>query len=189
MVLSLNSNIKKILCLLLVIAVIVAGAFIVPKMVKEPIKHYGETEEQRVNFLASFGYQVDPEAIDCRTVTIPKEFNDIYSKYNDMQKAQGFDLRPFKGKECTQYIYLINNYPDTDREIHATLLVRDGVIIGGDVCCAEADGFMHGFALDSAHYGGRAPEASAKPSAAETMAEAEGEEVCSDIDESAYPTD
>lgn len=156
MVLSLNSNKKKILCLLLVVAIVAAGAVIIPKMIKEPITYYGETEEQRLNFIASFGYTVDPEPIDSRTVTIPKEFNDIYGQYNEMQKAQGFDLKPYRGKECTQYIYLVENYPDEDREIHITLLVREGQIIGGDVCCAEADGFMHGFALDSARYGGEA---------------------------------
>lgn len=194
MVLSLNSNKKKIMCLLLVVAVVVAGALIIPKMVKEPITYYGETNEQRVNFIASFGYTVNPEALDCRTVTIPKEFNDIYGAYNEMQKAQGFDLKPYRGKECTQYIYLIENYPGESREIHATLLVRDGVIIGGDVCCAELEGFMHGFALDSEHYGGKPaekpipePTESSEPET-ETGAELT-EESAEDPGEEAYPTD
>ena len=200
MVLSLNANKKKILCLLLVIAIIVAGALIIPKMVKEPITYYGETNEQRVNFIASYGYTVNPEPIDCRTVTIPKEFNDIYGKYNEMQKAQGFDLKPHRGKECTQYIYLIENYPGESREIHATLLVRDGVIIGGDVCCAEVDGFMHGFALDSKHYdGGTSVEVTPVPpqstdtedtveSEAETGADF-AEEIITENPEEVYPTD
>lgn len=194
MVLSLNSNKKKILCLLLVVAVIVAGALIIPKMIKEPITCYGETNEQRVDFIASFGYTVDPEPLDSRTVTIPKEFNDIYGKYNEMQKAQGFDLKPHRGKECTQYIYLIENYPNETREIHATLLVRNGVIIGGDVCCAELDGFMHGFALDSEHYGGKtaentapAPQNSSEPET-DTAAELT-EEALETPEEEAYPTD
>ncbi len=187
MVLSLNTNKKKILCLLALIALIVIGAIFIPKLIDEPEKFPGETESERISFLESFGYTLDPEPLDCRTVTIPKEFNDIYSKYNDMQKAQGFDLKPYRGKECTQYIYLIENYPGEEREIHATLLVREGIIIGGDVCCAEVDGFMHGFALDSEYYGGgnSVVVTSSAPREQETAVVLEEQ----DIPEEAYPTD
>ena len=37
--------------------------------------------------------------------------------------------------------------------MYATLLVQGDLIIGGDVACGEIDGFMHGFAPDSARYG------------------------------------
>ena len=153
MVLSLKANRKRILAVLIVIAIVVGGFIIIPKLTTAPVKHYGETAVQRREFLNAFGYVISEEPIDVRTVTIPKEFNDVYTKYNIMQKAQNFDLKPFKGKECQQFIYLISNYPNTNKEIHATLLVYQGVIIGGDVSCAEVDGFMHGFAMDSARYG------------------------------------
>ena len=32
-------------------------------------------------------------------------------------------------------------------------MVYGRIVIGGDVACAEVDGFMHGFAPDSARYG------------------------------------
>lgn len=171
MVVSLKANRKRILAVLVLIAVVVGGFIIIPKLTTAPIKHYGETASQRIEFLESFGYQINSEPIDVRNVTIPKEFNDVYSKYNDMQKAQSFDLKPYKGKECTQYIYLIQNYPNTDKEIHATILVYNGVIIGGDVCCAEVDGFMHGFALDSARYGAGEDETSAASVASQISSE------------------
>ena len=42
---------------------------------------------------------------------IPAQFNDVYTAYNVMQQAQGFDLKPYAGEICTQYLYKIDNYP------------------------------------------------------------------------------
>ena len=69
-----------------------------------------------------------------------------------MQQAQGFDLLPYAGEKCTQYRYRITNYPNTSDGVFATLLVFEGNIIGGDVASGAEDGFMHGFAADSARY-------------------------------------
>lgn len=165
MVVSLKANRKRILAVFVLIVVVVGGFLVIPKLVTAPMKHYGETASQRVEFLKSFGYDVAQEPVDARKVTIPREFNEVYTKYNTMQKAQGFDLKPYRGRECWQYVYLVNNYPNSTKEIHATLLVYEGVIIGGDVSCAEIDGFMHGFALDSARYG---EDVSAKSEASES---------------------
>lgn len=186
MVVSLKS--KKFLAIIVLIALIIGGFLLIPKIAASPMKYYGETATQRLDFLQSFGYELNPEPIDVRQVTIPSVFNDVYTQYNEMQKAQGFDLSGFKGKECTQYIYLVTNYPDNDSEIHATLLVREGVIIGGDVCCAEVDGFMHGFALDSARYGDEPAadedtEESSETDEAESGAESTDEETVSQDEE------
>lgn len=112
----------------------------------------GETNKERVAFLQSFGWEIDPEPAEVRKIMIPAQFDDVYTAYNAMQKAQGFDLEPYAGEVCTQYKYKINNYPN-ETEVYATLLVYGKVIIGGDISSAETDGFMHGFAADSARYG------------------------------------
>ncbi len=116
---------------------------------KEPQQVKGGTGEA---YLTGFGWQVEPEPAETREVMIPREFNDVYKNYNAMQQAQGFDLAPYSGQVVTQYKYLITNYPD-ETEVYATLLVYGEVIIGGDVACGKVDGFMHGFAKDSARYG------------------------------------
>lgn len=153
MVVSVKANKKRILAFLL-LAVIVVGAclFLRGGPEAEQKEILGGTEEQRVAFLQSFGWQVEPQAAETREVMIPAEFSDVYTAYNAMQKAQGFDLKPYAGQVCTQYKYKITNYPEED-EVYATLLVQGDLIIGGDVACGEIDGFMHGFAPDSAHYG------------------------------------
>lgn len=206
MVFSVRANKKRIFAALVVVAVVILGMIVLPKLIKEPVKFYGETAAERREFLESFGWQISEEPLDVREVMIPEQWNDVYTKYNEMQISQGFDIRPYKGKACRQYIYLVNNYPDTDSEIHATMLVYNGVIIGGDISSAEVDGFMHGFAADSEHYGGGAsaesavsmiPESSepisSEPgqteSAESTAAEPEGEAADAEITEDAYPTD
>lgn len=156
MVVSLKAN-KKRVTAFLVLAAVVVGACIFLRMdsrqePQEPQEVVGETNEERVAFLESFGWQVEAQAAETREVMIPAEFNDVYTAYNAMQQAQGFDLLPYAGQVCTQYKYKIINYPDKT-EVYATLLVYGRIVIGGDVACAEVDGFMHGFAPDSARYG------------------------------------
>lgn len=154
MVFSVKANKGKIISVILVIAVIIGGVMFLPNKNTEDVQelYYAETNEQRIEFLESFGWDVSEDAIDTREVTIPSEFSDVYTNYNTMQLAQGFDLLPYSGVICTQYIYLITNYPNEESQINATLLVYEGQIIGGDVYCSDADGFMHGFDIDSQAY-------------------------------------
>ena len=165
MVVSLKANRKRIIAFLL-LAVIVAGAclFLQSRGQEERQPIPGGTNEERVAFLQGFGWQVLTEPAETREVMIPAQFNDVYTAYNVMQKAQGFDLEPYAGEICTQYLYKVENYPN-EPEVYATLLVYGDQIIGGDVACAEVDGFMHGFAADSARFGetGMEPGESAQP--------------------------
>lgn len=106
-----------------------------------------KTNEQRIAFLAQYGYQVEPEPVQTQEVRIPKEFPDVLARYNEVQKAQGFDLSKLAGKQLMRYVYRVTNYPDADGEVLATLLVRKNRVVGGDVCSSAQDGFLHGFAL------------------------------------------
>lgn len=160
MFVSLKANKKRIAAFaILALAVVGVWFFLrkdaAPQQV-QPVEAAGETEQERVEFLQGFGWQVESPPAETREVMIPAQFNDVYENYNAMQQAQGFDLRPHAGETCTQYKYHITNYPG-ETEVFATLLVRGRLIIGGDVACAKAAGFMHGFAKDSARYGEATP--------------------------------
>lgn len=173
MVLSLKANKKRILAFFVLAAAVIGACFILGNNEEDkPKEILGGTNEERVAFLQGFGWQLDTDPAETREVMIPAEFNDVYTTYNVMQKAQGFDLKPYAGEICTQYKYRVNNYPNA-AEVYATLLVYGDLIIGGDVACAEADGFMHGFAQNSARYGETAAdpaESTASSSAAEVSA-------------------
>lgn len=169
MVVSLKANRKRILAFLL-LAVIVVGAcvFLQSRGEEESQPIPGGTNEERVAYLQSFGWQVQEEPAETREVMIPAQFNDVYTAYNVMQQAQGFDLKPYAGEVCTQYLYKVENYPN-ETEAYATLLVYGEEIIGGDVASAKVDGFMHGFAPDSARFGetGAGSQSQASPAASE----------------------
>jgi hypothetical protein len=158
MVVSLKANKKRILAFLVLAAIVIVACVL--------LRHKGggesnapevnlATNEERVSFLSNFGWEVDAEPSENREVMIPEKFNDVYTAYNEMQKAQGYDLKPYAGYRCMQYKYKVSNYPNED-EVYATMLVYDNKLLGGDIACVKVDGFMHGFAADSTRYGDKA---------------------------------
>ncbi len=110
----------------------------------------GNTNDDRVAYLATFGWSVNAEPTQTQKVKIPDTAeNKVFARYNDLQKSQGFDLTDFAGREVMRYVYEILNYPDASAPVYASVLVYDGHIIGGDVTNSAPDGVIHGFALPS----------------------------------------
>ncbi len=101
----------------------------------------------RVSFLQSCGWEVEEEPVSERTIVIPKDFSDIYTEYNKLQIAQGYDLSRQCGLEATIYTYRVLNYSGYSGNVVAELYVLNFEIIGGDVHSLELDGFMHGLRL------------------------------------------
>ena len=173
MFVSMKASRKRIIAFLVLAAAVVAAvAYLRWGKGTEPQAQTftGETNEERVAFLQSFGWQTEAGPAETREVMIPAQYNDVYQNYNAMQQAQGFDLAPYAGEVVTQYKYKVTNYPG-ETEVFATLLVYGRLIIGGDLACAEANGFMHGFAADSARYGEATPRPEAASSALESGTE------------------
>ena len=139
-----------LICLCLV--VVIVGITFLPSDVSVSALPTGDinyarikTEEDRINFLKQFGWEVKGEAIESESVTIPAEFDKIFGGYNEIQKRQGLDLSKYKGKQMMRYTYEITNYPNYDGKVMANLLVYRGKVVGGDVCSADVKGFIHGF--------------------------------------------
>ena len=80
-----------------------------------------------------------------KQVMIPSEFDKIFLEYNEIQRRQGLDLSAFKKKSVMRYTYSVKNYPGYEGEVHVNLLVYKNTVIGGDVCSADVNGFVHGF--------------------------------------------
>ena len=102
------------------------------------------TNEDRRAFLSSLGYEVSESEVDSVKIRIPSEFDKIYASYNEMQKAQGFDLSKYKNREVERYTYTISNYEGYEGPVYANLLIVRGKVVGGDVCSADSQGFCHG---------------------------------------------
>ena len=99
-----------------------------------------------ISFLSQFGWEVGSEPVEVKTVTIPAEFDKVFAAYNELQRAQGLDLSGFGGRVVERYTYTVRNYEGFDGPVQANLLIHRGRVIGGDICAAQSDGFLHGFA-------------------------------------------
>ncbi len=104
-----------------------------------------KTDDDVEKFLSQFGWQVGAEPHETAEVTIPEEFDKIFAAYNEIQKRQGLDLSDYKRKKVKRYTYVVENYPDYDGTVYANVLVYRNKVIGGDICSADVEGFIHGF--------------------------------------------
>ena len=96
-------------------------------------------------FLGQFGWVVDAGSVETKEVTIPAEFDKIFAGYNELQKSQGLDLSKYKKKTVTRHTFTVTNYDGYEGAVYANVLVYRNRVIGGDVCSADVNGFIHGF--------------------------------------------
>ncbi len=131
--------------LLLIILLAMSGGDVLSQ--EDPL---GGTNEERLAYLATFGWSVNAQPKEAQTVHIPDTAeNEVFARYNDLQKSQGFDLQDFAGKDAMRYVYEVLNYPEAKEPVLASVLVYEGKIIGGDVTNTAPDGLIHGFAMPS----------------------------------------
>ncbi len=109
--------------------------------------HYDKVKsaEDAVEFLSQFGWEVTAAPVEVKTVTLPAEFDKVFSAYNELQKEQGLNLSKYKNKDVTRYTFSVTNYPDYEGTVYANVLVYRNRVIGGDICSADVSGFVHGF--------------------------------------------
>ena len=120
-----------------------------------------KTNEDRVAYLADFGWQVSPEPIATQEMLIPKEMDESYNEYLALQSGQvdiliiptgeqsgqGFDLEKYAGKRAKRYTYEITNYPTGEAGVQVNLLIYKNTVIAGEVLSPQLDGFLHGLAM------------------------------------------
>lgn len=129
--------------LALALLVLIYGLLLRPSAPAHPLA--GETEEERLGFLASWGWEVSPAGGWVEEVQIPGTFDPVYDAYNQLQLKQGFDLAHYAGERVRRYSYPLTNYPNSGDDIRANLLVYKGKIIGGDISSQRENGFSTGF--------------------------------------------
>ena len=100
------------------------------------------TDEDRVKFLAQFGLEVDPVAVETENIRIPDTFDKVYLGYNELQRSQGLDLSKYRNKKATRYTYRVTNCEDYTGEVLANIIVYRDKVIGGDVCSRDVNGFV-----------------------------------------------
>ena len=152
-VFSLRANKPRLIIILCSVVVALLVLVIVLRghgkpVVNNDLSYKATNSQERIAFLSQFGWKVGEEPVEVSEVIIPSEFNGTYEEYNGIQKNQGLDLETYKGKRVKRWVYEVKNYPgyaENSGCIRATLLIYDGIIIGGDVSSLELNGFMQGF--------------------------------------------
>ena len=100
--------------------------------------------EHRVQFLESLGWEVAASPAESGQVRIPETATEVFDRYNQLQKQQGYDLSTYAGKNVMRYVYKVENFPDATEPVYATVLVYKNQIIGGDITDTSAGGKVLG---------------------------------------------
>ena len=149
-ILTAKLNKGKLLAALLILAVLIAATRLIcsggqPDAAAPADNLHASNNDERVAFLASFGWTVQADPVKMQQVRIPDTASEVFDRYNQLQQSQGFDLAQYAGKTVQQFVYEISNEAQ-EGPVYATVLVYKETIIGGDVSSAATGGVMHGFA-------------------------------------------
>lgn len=96
-----------------------------------------------VEYIGGYGWEVEQTPCEISHLTIPREFDIVYSTYNSLNKTAGFDLEPYKGARVTRYTYKVLNHElSATGLIRANVLVYKNEVIAADISSLSAGGFM-----------------------------------------------
>ena len=148
MVMTAKVDMKKIVILLGSIAAVILAVILLfgggeAQTTAAPVSG----NEGRVKFLTDFGWEVAATPVESGQVRIPSETSEVFDRYNQLQKAQGYDLSKYGGKNAMRYVYKITNYPGATDPVYATVLVHKNQVIGGDVTDTGPSGKVQGFRM------------------------------------------
>ena len=145
---SLKLTKKRAVALLLFIGVILSAAVVLcssPRSLLSTGDMLDVSQTKgREKYLASYGWEIDPDSEEERNVLLPKSFEVAVGEYADMQTRQGYDFASYAGLECRQYTYTVANYEGCGGTVYATLYIKGTRVIGGDIHSADIGGSMHG---------------------------------------------
>ena len=145
MVMTAKVNIKKVIAALAAVAGVIVALILLlgggnssaPTAAPSVAGNDG-----RVAFLNALGWEVNASPKESGQVRIPQEQNQIFSRYNELQKSAGYDLSQYAGKTVMRYVYTVTNFPDATEPVYATLLIYKNQVIGGDITNTAANGAM-----------------------------------------------
>ena len=108
-----------------------------------------KTEEDLIGFARKLGMEIKVPAYGKADIDIPRVFDAVYKKYNDVQRRQGLDLSRYRGKTLARYTYELTNYPgipaDSDQTAFLTLFVYKNKVVAGDISSKAMGGFVRTF--------------------------------------------
>ena len=101
-----------------------------------------KNENDSIEFLKQFGWDVNSTPVDVCEVTIPKNFDKVMQQYNEIQKQQGLDLTKYQKKTATRYTFKVTNYKGYEGTVYANVIIYRNKVIAGDICSSDSKGFL-----------------------------------------------
>lgn len=103
-----------------------------------------KTAQDRVAYIESYGWLIDPEPLNVEELQVPAELDESYADYLDLQSSQGFDLAKYRGKRLKRYTYHVENHPSGEENVQISILLYKNTVVAGEVLSGELNGFLHG---------------------------------------------
>ena len=160
MMMTAKVNIKKLLIALAAAAALIIALISLLGGKEDTSVPTMSDNDNRVAFLEAQGLQVTTSPKEAGQVKIPTEMTPVYSRYNELQKSQGYDLSQYAGKTVMRYVYEVKPAQETDQPVYATLLVYKNRIVGGDITDTGANGTVRAIKQDSPTQPTTAPDSS-----------------------------
>ena len=136
---------KKAVAAVVLMGVVMAALIILtgraPEEPEAPLPKLS-TNEERVAYLQSLGWEVEPEPIETLQFLLPAELEEPYRSYNELQLSQGFDLVKCCGRQVSRCTYTVTNYPGQPEGVQANLYICEETPVAGDICSSGAKGFQ-----------------------------------------------
>ena len=136
---------KKAVCTVIIAGLVMALLIVLTGRIPDPEPAQQPeltTNEERVSYLDSLGWQVDPEPVETLQFLLPAQLEGTYLAYNELQLTQGFDLAPYCGKQLARYTYTVTNYPNRQDGVQVNLYLYENRPVAGDILCPGEDGFQ-----------------------------------------------
>ena len=169
MVMTAKVDLKKIALILGAVAAVIVGLILIfggNEQTQTTSATPVTNNDARVRFLEGFGWDVAASPAESGQVRIPEEMTEVFDRYNKLQKAQGYDLSTYAGKNVMRYVYKVENFPDAKDPVYATVLVYKNQIIGGDITNTAVGGKVQGFKMSKDNSAGKPAETAPAPTSA-----------------------
>ena len=91
------------------------------------------TNEQRVAYLESLGWQVLPEPVATMDLQLPEDLKAQWGDYLKLQTQQGMPMADCAGQVVRRFTYTVTNYPDVPDGVQVNLFTCGDRLVGGDI--------------------------------------------------------
>ena len=136
---------KRAILVGVLVILLIAGGFLWRGLSREaeaPEETVLRDNEDRIAYLKELGWEVDEEPVESMELELPEELTGSYAAYNELQLAQGFNLRDYLGQGVSRWTYQVRNYPDRPEDVQLNLYLCEDRPIAGDIIAGGEEGFQ-----------------------------------------------